>query len=66
MDTDVDDRNPEAPDPFPTESQVIHEVAKAKYAALSPEAKAEVDQRWADTPEWRKQDLRDEVEFDLL
>lgn len=52
--------------PFPTESQVIHERAKAEYAALSPEAKAEVDKRWAETPEWRKEDLRAEIEFDLL
>jgi len=58
--------NPEHPDPFPTESQVIAAVAKAEYDAMSPEAKAEVDARWAGLPEWRKQDLRDEVEFDLL
>ena len=49
-----------------TESQAIHERAKAEYAALPPEAQAEVDKRWAETPEWVKEDLRAEIEFDLL
>lgn len=59
-------RNPEFPDPFPTESQVMAAVAKAEYEAMTPEQQAEVDARWAALPEWRKQDLRDEIEFDLL
>jgi hypothetical protein len=60
------DINPEWPDPMPTESQVIADVAKYEYERLSPDAKAEADARWAAMPEWRKQDLRDEIEFDLL
>lgn len=45
-----------------TEAQVM---ALAEYAALTSEERAEVDARWAETPEWRKDDLRAEVEFDL-
>lgn len=59
-------RNPEFPDPLPTESQVMAAVAKAEYEAMTTEQQAEVDARWAALPEWRKQDLRDEIEFDLL
>ena len=39
--------------------------ALAAYRALSPEEQAEVDARWAEVPEWQKDDIRAEVEFDL-
>jgi hypothetical protein len=61
-----EDRNPEYPDPFPTESQVMAAVAKAEYDAMTPDKQAEVDARWDALPEWRKQEIRAEVEFDLL
>lgn len=45
-----------------TEAQV---KALAEYRALSPEDRDKLGREWADIPEWKKQDLRDEVEFDL-
>lgn len=46
-----------------TEVQV---VAMADYAFLSPDQKRDVDRRWADVPEWKKEDIRIEAEWDLL
>lgn len=46
----------------PTEA---HVMALAEYRALSPEERAVVDARWAEVPEWKKDDIRAEVEFDL-
>ena len=58
--------NPEWPDPMPTESQVIAAVTKDQFDRLPSDEKAASQARWDALPEWRKQDLRDEIEFDLL
>jgi hypothetical protein len=55
--------NPEWPDPMPTESQVI--VARIN-ATASEQEKEEAKEAWAKTPEWKKQEIRDFYEFDLL
>jgi hypothetical protein len=61
-----DARNPEWPDPIPNESTVLAAVARAQYERLPSDEQAEVDKRWAAIPEWRKQELRDEIDLDLL
>jgi hypothetical protein len=58
--------NPEWPDPMPTESQVIASVAKAEYDRMDEAEQNAVATRWATLPEWRKDEIRDGVEFDLL
>ena len=47
----------------PTETMVM---ARADYAALSKADRADVDGRWASTPEHVKEQLRDDAELDLL
>lgn len=56
----MDDETP------PTYSALLARTARAEYEAMTPEQRAEVDAAWAAVPEWRKQDIRDEIEFDLL
>jgi hypothetical protein len=51
---------------MPTESQVIAEVAKAEFERLPEDEKAAAQARWDAMPEWRKRDLEDAIEFDLL
>jgi Fe-S oxidoreductase len=34
--------------------------------ALTPEQKAEIDRRWNEMPDWRKQDIIDEIELGLV
>ena len=51
---------------MPTESQVIASAAKAEYDRMDEAEQNAVATRWATLPEWRKDEIRDEVEFDLL
>lgn len=53
-------------EPVPTESQVLVGVARGELERLSPAAQDEVRRSWDSLPEWRKQDLRDEAELDML
>lgn len=46
-----------------TELQV---VVKAEYASLTEDEQRAVDLRWEDVPEHVKEDLRVEIELDLL
>lgn len=52
--------------PRPTESMKIAEAAKHEFNRMTPEQQAQVRADWEARPEWQKQDLRDEVELDLL
>ena len=49
-----------------TQSSLLAAMARAEYEAMTPAERDEVDAAWAAVPEWRKQDIRDEIEFDLL
>lgn len=55
--------NPPHTEPQPTESQAI---AAAINATATPEERAAAKVAWDALPEWRKQDIRDEAELDLL
>ena len=57
--------DPEA-EPYPTESQVIAALARREYEAMTDDERAEVDRRWAGRTEQERQDVRDQIEFDLL
>lgn len=61
-----EDVNPEWPDPMPTESQVIAERSKAEYAQLPADDQARLQAQWDALPQWRKDDLMDDLEFDML
>jgi hypothetical protein len=53
-----DDRNPEWPDPIPNESTVIATVIRNTPPTPGEEPPPLTD--------WQRQDLLDEIEFDLL
>lgn len=44
----------------------VQAIAMVDYAFLSPDQKRDLDRRWAEVPEDTKDDLRMQIELDLL